>query len=284
MTREEYDESGKVKLRSMIYEFFAMDQLIELYKLSIDLSADNNIKKDELCRMLTEWKIPYEPIGPGTNRYAALINGVIFKFALDRDGMIDNRREFKYTVDTQPYTIKVYECLPNGLIATCEYVELMTIDDIVNRNIQDRMRKILEELGDRYFIGDIGIDTKNYTNWGYRKNQNRDLVILDFAYIYSTSFKTFRCNCDGRSILSYDENYTSLRCPTCDAIYSFSNIRQKISKKDQENEIGDIREIGYTMHSLSEIQDLDLDFSFRRKEEEKTKKKEKKKKDKSLWL
>ena len=125
-------------------------------------------------------------------------------------------------------------------------------------------------------IGDIGIDAKNYTNWGWRKNTTRDLVILDDAYIYSTGFKTFRCtNCDAKPILFYDDNYTSLICPECNKVYSFATIRRRISKKDQEEEIGDILTQGYKLTHAREIQELNPNFSIRPEEEAKEKKKKK---------
>ena len=266
----------KVGLRSLILEKFSKELLIEIYKLVKDWSVDNNNKRDILFDILNQYNIQYYPIGSGTNRYAALIDGYIFKFALDADGMIDNKREFKYCLPMQPYVIKTYEVLPDGLIAVCEYVELMTIDEFNDSRVRSKMRKILDDIGDSYFIGDIGIDAKNYTNWGWRKNTTRDLVILDYAYIYSTGFKTFRCtNCDAKPILFYDDNYTSLICPECNKVYSFATIRRRISKKDQEEEIGDILTQGYKLTHAREIQELNQNFSIRPQEEVKEKKKKK---------
>ena len=70
---------------------------------------DNNSKIDIINELLTRFEIDYVPIGPGTNRYAILIDGVVFKIALDDWGMRDNLNEFAMSRELQPYVIKVYE-------------------------------------------------------------------------------------------------------------------------------------------------------------------------------
>ena len=86
----------KVRLRSLIKELLPIDACIELYKMTRDLSVDNNIKREDILEILDKYGCKYEPIGSGTNRYTVIMKGFIFKFALDKDGMIDNLREFKY--------------------------------------------------------------------------------------------------------------------------------------------------------------------------------------------
>ena len=99
-------------------------------------------------------------------------------------------------------------------------------------------------------IGDVGLTTKNYANWGFR--DNGEIVILDYAYIYSVSFKQFVCSCDNNSILYYDKDFVNLICPRCGKKYSFSQLRKKISRKDQDEEIGDVMEKGYVLHEPEE--------------------------------
>lgn len=257
------DDQEKVKLRSYILEFFPFEAILDFYKLTMELGITNNEKRDEMIGILNKYNIPHEPIGPGTNRYTALIDGYIMKFCLDTDGMIDNLREFKYSMVLQPYVLKVYECLPDGLIMVCEYVEIMTEDRFTNSEIRQRMLTMLEDISNQYFIGDIGLDIKNIKNWGFRKNINRDLVILDFAYCYALSFKAFKCDCSPGAILYYNEKYTHLICPKCGKTYSFSDIRRRISREDQKKEIGDIRKIGYVISNPVEVQVLDPELSWR---------------------
>ena len=41
----------------------------------------------------------------------------------DKDGKIDNKREFIYSLPLQPYVVKTYEVSESGLFSVCEYVQ-----------------------------------------------------------------------------------------------------------------------------------------------------------------
>ena len=233
-------------VHSLLLEVFTPEQLLEFEKLRRNLTLSNNRKTVEVKRLLTEWGKTWSPLGPGTNRYGMTIDGYVIKVALDADGEIDNRREFIYSMQLYPYVIKCYECLPNGLCAVFEYVEVFSLDDY--HKYQDEMRKILTDIASSFLIGDVGISSVNYLNWGHRGSTDQ-ICILDFAYIYSVKFKTFTCQCSVSSILHYDNDFNNLICPKCGKKYAFKDIRKKISRADQEAEIGDIRQKGYTISS-----------------------------------
>lgn len=195
--------------------------------------------------LLNKYKLPWSQLGSGTNRVGILIDGYVFKFALDKDGMIDNRREFLYTKVLQPGAIKIYECIPNGLIAVSEYVTGSEASDFANEENRAKMRKILSDISDRFLIGDVGFSSKNFGNWG--KRTDGSICMLDFAYIYSISYRTFVCRCDDRTLMRYDRDFVNLYCPRCGRKYTFGDIRKRISKALQEEEIGDIRRLGYNL-------------------------------------
>ncbi len=113
------------------------------------------------------------------------------------------------------------------------------------------MREILEAISEQYLIGDIGITSKNYVNWGIRPDGS--ICILDYAYCYNTTFGTFTCSCDDTSILQYDKSFVDLVCPTCGKRYTFGDIRRRITRKAQEEEIGDIRRVGYNLTKAEEM-------------------------------
>ena len=125
-------------------------------------------------------------------------------------------------------------------------------------------------------IGDVGINTDNYKNWGIRNVGDRsEICMLDFAYIYKISYKLFTCNCDRITLLQYDENFVDLVCPRCGRKFQFSEIRRRITRAMQEEEIGDIRRLGYVLHSGEEmVQDV-TEF-LPKIERKKAKKKQKK--------
>lgn len=237
--------------RSLILENFNEDLCLDIMKVTMLTDINNNTKNLYIKELLNDYNVPYTTLGSGTNRMAVLIDGYAVKIALDKDGMIDNKREFLYTKNLQPYVVKVYECSPNGLIAVTEYVNIFTLQEF--HQYQDEMKDILNLISNQFLIGDVGVTSKNYTNWGTRVDGT--ICILDFAYIYNVKYNVFNCECDDMSILRYDSNFVNLVCPNCGRKYTFGELRRKISKKQQEAEIGDITELGYVLKKpVSEVE------------------------------
>ena len=197
--------------RSRILQYFPMELLVKLYLISVNHDVNNNDKTPKIVELLKEFNVPFTPLGNGTNRYGILIDGYAFKIALDDAGRMDNRREFHYAKKLYPYVVKVYECMENGLLAVFEYVTIFSYDEYLAA--QDDMREILSEISHRYLIGDIGVSQANYVNWGTR--QNGDVCIMDFAYIYSLSYRGFQCTCEDQGTLEFDQDFNHLVCPFC---------------------------------------------------------------------
>lgn len=247
------------KFRSILLQYISEELYMELFKL-IELDVDNNTKGFELKNLLTKYigKDKFTSLGSGTNRFGILIDGYAVKFALDSDGMIDNRREFLYSQDLYPYVVKVYEAFPNGLVAVTEYVEIFNIEAFYK--YENKMKEILSDISNNYLVGDVGVTGKNYVNWGIRHSGiDDDICILDFAYIYNVKFNVSRCSCG--HFLQYDDKYVNFECPSCGKKYTFGEVRRKISRKDQENEIGDIRRLGYVLTSAEETKEINPEFT-----------------------
>lgn len=274
--KEEIQESYSRKY-SLVLDKFSEDALIELNEITM-LSCDNNTKCVRIRETLKRHGIQYEGLGSGTNRYGINMPGptgmVAVKIALDSDGMIDNRREFKYGPQLFPYVCKVYECTEDGLVAVFEYVTPFTLGDL--HRFEEPIREILGKVSTSYMIGDVGISEDNYKNWGIRMvNGKEEICMLDFAYVYAISYKLFTCNCDGITLVQYDDDFVGLHCPRCHKKYTFAHIRRKVTRKDQAIEIGNIKDQGYELHHPVEmIKDREEFMPF----DEERKKKEKKKK------
>lgn len=238
--------------RSLIKKYFPLKLQLELDKLANNYELNNNEKNQMIENFLQEYNVPYEMLGPGTNRTGILIDGYAVKIALDRLGKMDNRREFKYTARLQPYVVKVYESNRQGLLAVSEYVTIFSIDDYYDK--QTEMRDILKEISANFLIGDIGVTSNNYVNWGIRNDGS--ICILDFAYIYALSYKSFGCTCDDNALLEYDRDFVNLQCPACGKKYTFGQIRKRITKVDEEAEVGDISELGYILHDVEEEHEI----------------------------
>ena len=244
--RKDMEQGREVTKRSRIKKFINDELYLELYKVTmLGAGYSNDDKVLVIYDLLDKYKLPWSQLGSGTNRVGILIDGYVFKFALDKDGMIDNRREFLYSKVLQPSAIKIYECISNGLVAVSEYVTGFEPSDFANEENRAKMRKILSDISDRFLIGDVGFSSKNFGNWG--KRTDGSICMLDFAYIYSISYRTFVCRCDDRTLMRYDRDFVNLYCPRCGRKYTFGDIRKRISKALQEEEIGDIRRLGYNL-------------------------------------
>ena len=257
-------DMAEKKFRSILLQYISEELYMELYKL-VELDVDNNTKGFELKNLLTKYigKDKFTSLGSGTNRFGILIDGYAVKFALDGDGMIDNRREFLYSKDLYPYVVKVYEAFPNGLVAVTEYVEIFNIDSFYR--YESRMKEILSEIANNYLVGDVGVTGKNYVNWGIRHSGvEDDICILDFAYIYNVKFNISKCACG--AFLQYDDKFVNFECPSCGKKYTFGEVRRKISRKEQEKEIGDIRRLGY-VKELSETEMYIRAYKLQKKRE-----------------
>ena len=263
------DNGGKItKKRSLILKYFSKETYIDIIRIIKIPNADNNDKGVLIKNLLREKGIQFIPLGQGTNRMAVMIDGYAFKIALDDDGKIDNRKEFLYTKRFQPYVIRVYECIPDGLIAVSEYVKYFNVDDF--HRYKEEMREILKDISQNYFIGDCGITGKNYINWGIRNDGT--ICILDFAYIYDVKSSIFSCSCDESGpYLQYDSNFVNLSCPVCGRKYTFQDLRRRITKAEQEKEIGDVRRLSYNLKSSEETLDYNSKFEPSKKKKKKDK-------------
>lgn len=244
------------KKRSLINTYFTKDTFIDLIKVTLISDIDNNDKGKLIKGILKKYNIPFTGLGSGTNRIAVQIDGYAVKIALDNDGKIDNRREAIYSKQLYPYVTKVYECTPDGLVLINEFVEIFTLDDYHIH--QNQMRTILSDISNSFLIGDVGVTGKNYVNWGFRMDGT--ICILDFAYIYDVKYNLFTCTCKDESTLKYDSDFVNLICPSCGRKYSFGEIRRRITRKQQEEEIGDIRRIGYKITEPEQVVEIIPEF------------------------
>ena len=217
--------------RSRILEYFSKDILIELNKLRKNKRIYNNNDKIQVAlELLDYYDVPYEKIGTGTNRLAILIDGYIFKLAMDDEGYRDNLNEFVVSEELTPKVLKCYET--NGLISIFEYVTLLSMEDFVGRSSE--ILEILEELSKIYLFGDIGYVKKNYQNWGYRDDNS--LVILDYAYMYKITGQMLTCKSCGKKV-RYNASYSEMECPHCRTKYTFWDIRKGIDMQRIDNYI-----------------------------------------------
>lgn len=119
------------------------------------------------------------------------------------------------------------------LILVEEYVTLMDLNEFI-RN-ENGIKTILDDLSKNYIFEDIGFNTKNYENYGYRTNG--EIVILDLGYIYPIKGNEHVLSCPKcRGQLEYTSNFSGFQCKNsqCRTKYNFLDIRRRMNL-DLEN-------------------------------------------------
>ena len=251
-------------LRSLIHEKFPFDLRVQIDLLARRHGGDD--KQTEIVELVRNSGIDITPLGPGTNRYAFRLDGFVVKVATDHDGKIDNLKEFKMAKILFPYVTKTYEVSDNGSLLVAEYIQsFSSYSEMLT--YADEIKSILRKLSKMYLIGDVGVSSKNYGNWGIRPGTNKP-VCLDYAYVYEISSELFICkNCETNSMLVPNEDFTSLFCPTCKKGTTFETIRTRIGNDIHNHEIGDLSEVGYKLKESNVLTTLIEDKSSYIKEE-----------------
>lgn len=235
-------------LRSFIHERFDLDTRVQIELIGRRRDLKGPEKKAEVIKLLQERDIGnFVNLGPGTNRYAFKLDGFVVKVATDSDGKIDNLKEFMITKILFPYVTKSYEVATNGNLLVAEYIQPFSSPSEMLR-YAPRIREILTELSSVYLIGDVGISSINYGNWGLRVGSNEP-VCLDYAYVYAVSSNLFVCRECRTGMLVPDKDFNILCCNRCNRTKTFSDIRGLIGDDVHRHEIGDLTQIGYEMRS-----------------------------------
>lgn len=263
------------RLRSLIHEKFPPELRVKIELLSRRMDIQNNEKHEEFLKLLREYNVgDVIQLGPGTNRYAIKLDGFVIKVATDHDGKIDNFKEFKMAKRLYPYVTKIYEVSSNGTLLVAEYIQ--PFDSFAEMSkYADRIREILTKLSSVYLIGDVGITSKNYSNWGLRIGTHEP-VCLDFAYVYDVSSELFLCRyCNTGAMLVPNRDFTHLQCPNpgCGKVYMFEDIRGLIGNDIHRHEIGDLSLEGYRLFESNVDMELDETRSnYLARKDEKSKK------------
>ena len=258
-------------LRSLIHEKFPLELRVQIDLLSRRRDIRNKEKQEELLKLLQANNIEgVVPLGPGTNRYAFKLDGFVVKVATDNDGKIDNLKEFKMAKRLYPHVTKVYEVSENGTLLVAQYIQ--PFDSYAEMcKYADEIRKILTELSSVYLIGDVGITSTNYSNWGLPIGSDKP-VCLDFAYVYEVSSELFICrHCKANAMLAPNKDFTELYCsnPACGKRYLFEDIRARIGNDLHRHEIGDLKEEGYALlksNTKTELSEQRSNYLIRKRE------------------
>lgn len=202
-----------------------------LGEVSYQIGMTPSARKERCINVLKEHNIPFKDIGTGTNRFIIRYEGYAIKIALDREGIADNKQEWVMSSLLSPDVAPAHEISKGGHLLVASYAPAFS-------NYQEFMAhrmeivQILRKWGSRYLLGDVGLTSINYANWGMLMGKP---VCIDYAYIFPVSMDIFTCVCGCKEMHFTDESYTTYKCsnPECGITYTDRELRSKISQDDR---------------------------------------------------
>ena len=218
---------NSLKSPPIIY-FLPMQVINQLRAIISDVKLMN--KPTKKYSMVNDLLIPYgfRHLASGTNRrtfYCTYNDNIVIKIASDIVGRQDNISEFKLQELIKPFCPKVYDVLPDGLIALSERVEAMTESDYKQVWTSDIFDFIFQIFLRGYIMEDVGANF--FKNWGIRYGFGP--VILDFPYIYEVDWEKLKCTkedprtgipCHGDLDYDYSRGMSEIVCRECGTRYS----------------------------------------------------------------
>lgn len=194
----------------------------------------NNIKRrQEMLNLLEDYKIDYKDIGTGTNRFIIKYDGYVIKIALDQEGVNDNKQEWTIAYQLPRLDPKVpdvalpYEISRGGHLLVADYAPAFTSYNEMIANHRTTISNILKNwYKNGYLLGDVGIQSKNFANWGVI---NGKPVCIDYAYIFKASGTIFGCAICGCNELTLDNSFSTYQCPKCKKEFPDALLRARIS-------------------------------------------------------
>jgi hypothetical protein len=203
-----------------------LDLKCELGELVYQKGMLPESRKSKAVELFTKYKVEFIEVGTGTNRFIVKYDDYALKIALDNDGVADNKQEYAMCDILKNGMSYSYEISKGGNLLTAEYCPAMTsYQELYNH--RNEIKAILEDWSSRCILGDVGISRINYANWGLRNGV--EPVCIDYAYVFPSTTKIFKCICGASDIAHTDETYTVYKCLSCGRIIEDSTLRQRIT-------------------------------------------------------
>lgn len=224
MADTEFYEQFRSRLNALPIEFKC-----EIGEIPLQKGMRPTSRKEKAIELLKKYHIDYVEIGTGTNRFIIKYDGYAVKIALDREGIADNKQEFAICEALMPNVAYAHEISKGGHLLVASYCPAFTThNEMWSHNA--RIRQILMDWSKRYLLGDVGLTTYNYANWGLSPDGRP--VCIDYAYIFPASLDLFKCICGNKS-MTLDGNFSEYKCTKCGHKYQDRELRAKISHDER---------------------------------------------------
>ena len=235
MTAEMFDFE-KLACPYSLTQLFTYDDIWKLYELanSVKYAGKPVIKNKEINNLMR--MRGFEKLQAGTNRVCFRFledSSFVVKVAYDSGGLKDNPAEYYNQKFLNQFCTKVFECAPNGSIASFERVKAIKSREEYYTIYEDVFRLIKEFLiPSGYIMEDIG--TWYFMNIGVRPGFGP--VFLDFSFLYELDNQKLYCTkpdnnsytglCEGE--IDYDPGYNYLYCKKCGIKYKAIEIAKRL--------------------------------------------------------
>ena len=219
-----------VKYRSRLAEL-PVEVRRGLSEVSYQIGMTPSARKERAMNVLKDHNIPFNDVGTGTNRFIIRYDGYVIKIALDREGVADNKQEWVMSSLLAPHVAPAHEISKGGHLLVASYAPAFSSYQEFMAYRQEII-PILRAWGTRYLLGDVGITSINYANWGLLYGKP---VCIDYAYIFPVSMDVFTCICGCKEMQFTDETFTTYKCanPLCGIQYTDRDLRSKISQDER---------------------------------------------------
>lgn len=211
-------------------------------------------RKKRCIDVLKKYNIPFKDIGTGTNRFIIRYDGYAIKIALDLEGVADNKQEWCMSPKLAPHVAPAHEISKGGHLLVASYAPAFSSYNEFNQ-YRTQMADILKMWSNQYLLGDVGLTSINYANWGLLMGKP---VCIDYAYIFPSSLGLFKCDCGCDDMVFTDETFTAYRCsdPKCPMVYTDRELRARISNEVRMRSFNNMLENSIPMTSPVLEQDV----------------------------
>jgi len=202
-----------------------------LGEVSYQIGMTPSARRERCIKALKEHNIPFKDIGTGTNRFIIRYDGYAVKIALDAEGIADNKQEWVMSSRLSPDVAKAHEISKGGHLLVASYAPAFSnYQEFLSYRPQ--ITAILKRWSKQYLLGDVGITSVNYANWGLLESKP---VCIDYAYIFPVAMRTFTCVCGCEEMNFADEQFTIYKCgnPDCNMTYTDRELRSRISQEER---------------------------------------------------
>lgn len=206
---------------SLIMQILGEEGCQELNRILEGEYGNSTAKKQDIVSNLIKTYFGGVEVGSGTNRIVFRFDfnpTIVFKIAVDNQGIEDNIREHKLSAELEGYATRTYET--NGLVAVAERVRTMKYADM-QANMQ-HVASILNIISKKYLLDDIGFES--FKNWGFRPDGS--IVVLDYAYLHPNEGINFKCP-DCYATVGYDSTFKNFICPECEITHKIGDFKKQ---------------------------------------------------------